>query len=106
MLDYGELETELRLEVDRKKAALDKLEADLDVAERLEASKTGVKVTEKRIEKAILGHVDRIAALESIAESKKHHNMMRWAMMALQSKRDCLINLSYRERQLMKADHY
>lgn len=106
MLQYGEIECELRLEVDRKGAALSKLEADLDDTTRLEMSKAGIKVTEKKVESGIQGNPERLAALESVSVSRRNWNMMRWAMRAIDAKKDCLIALSYRERQLMKADQY
>ena len=106
MLEYGDLETELRLEVERKEAALDKLHYDLDESKRHNAAMAGDKLTEAKLKVAITGHPQRIDMLESISKSKKNHNMMKWVMQALQAKRDCLIALSYRERQLMKADQY
>ncbi len=106
MLQYGEIEAELRLEVERKAAALTKLEADLDTSTRLDLSKAGIKVTEKKVESTVSGHMQRINWLESLSKSRRNHNMMKWAMKAIDCKRDCLIALSYRERQLMKADQY
>lgn len=106
MLDYGEIEAELRLEVDRKDAALERLEADLDTRCRVDLANQAEKVTEKKVEAAINAHPDRLAALDSLAVSRRNWNLMRWAMKALDAKRDCLIAMGYRERQLMKADHY
>jgi len=106
MLEYGELETELRLEFERKDAALEKLEADIDMLLRAHFSNTGVKVTEKKLECEIARNVTRLAAVESKAVSNRHWNMMRWAMKALEAKKDCLVALAYRERQLMKADEF
>ncbi len=106
MLQYGEIEVELRLEVERKGAAIDKMEADLDTDTRLDMSRTGIKITEKKVESTVQGHAKRIQALESQSVSRRNWNMMRWVMKALDAKKDCLIALSYRERQLMKADQY
>lgn len=106
MLEYGQLETELRLEVDRKKASLDHLVAKLDAEVRTEASKTNTKITEKRIESVITGHPERQAAIESLALSNQYYGLMRHAMRALDAKTGCLQALAYRDRQLMKADSY
>jgi hypothetical protein len=106
MLGYGEIETHLRLEVERKEAALDKYKADLDTKIRTDASIAGTKMTEGKVTAAITSDETRVALVESLATSRRHHNMMKWAMIALQSKRDCLIALAYRERQLMKAGEY
>ena len=106
ILSYGEIETELRVEAERKHAGVDKLEADLDEAYRLEMSKIGAKTTEAKVKNAVLGNPIRLQALESLSQSRRNHNMLKWAMKALDAKRDCLLALAYRERQLMKADHY
>lgn len=106
MLQYGEVETELQLEVDRKKAQLEKLKADLYISIRETASKDGIKMTENQLASKVASAATKGALEEEIATSRQNHALIRWAMTALQAKRDCLISLSYRERQLMKADHY
>ncbi len=104
MLDYGDIESELRAEVERKEASLSLLEAELDATIRVAAKDSPTRVTEGQIKNTIIRHSDRQALLTSIRSSRQNHNLIRWAMTALQSKRDCLINLSYRERQLMKSE--
>lgn len=106
MLSYGELETELRFEVESRVAKLDKYEADLDDFIRSEAKKEGEKLTEAKIKNQIISNKTRLEMVTGISEARKRHNMLRWAMKALEAKRDCLLAISYRERQLMKADRF
>jgi multidrug resistance efflux pump len=106
MLDYGALEARLRTEVSSKEAQVEKIKADLDASIRAEAISSGEKLTEKKIEYKIVGSEQYQSSILSLRESKENYNVMRWAMTALTKKTDCLISLSYRERQLMKADTF
>jgi hypothetical protein len=106
MLQYGEIETELQVEVERKKIALEKLKADLDIGIRAQAAKDGVKLTENKIGTQICNNKSKLDLEYELAVSRGYHEMMRWAMRALQGKKDCLTALAYRERQLMKADEW
>jgi hypothetical protein len=106
MLEYGQIEAYLRVEVDRKSADLERTYADLDNNIRLNAKAQGEKITENKIKNTVLLNPLFSAKLEELRSSKQNHALIRWAMTALQSKRDCLISFSYRERQLMKAEAY
>ncbi|MDY6958096.1 MAG: hypothetical protein SVK08_02960, partial [Halobacteriota archaeon] len=88
MLEYGEIETQLRLEVDRKEAALKKFEADLDARFRSDFAKQGIKATESKIQNTIISNETRNEIVADILKSRRHHNLMRWVMQALQAKRD------------------
>ncbi len=106
ILYYGELEAALKLEVERKEAALEKLEADLDAKVRAMAAASNNKLTEARVEGAVTTDPDRLILIDSLLKSKRNHNMIRWVMKALDAKKECLITLSYRENQIAKADRY
>ena len=106
LLYYGEVETLLRLEVERKQAALKRLEADLDATVRATAKSTGEKLTEAIVGSKVITDPSRQALIESMLKSQKNHNLMRWVMSALNAKKECLIAISYRENQIIKADRY
>ena len=106
MLEYGVLEAELRTEVARKEANLDHVVASLDSEIRLKAKQEDNKITEAAIKNRIILAQEYHDALESLRRSRQNHNTMRWAMNALNKKTDCLISMTYRERQLMKAEQY
>lgn len=106
MLDYGVLETRIRTEVASKEAYVEKLKADLDTRIRADAISSGEKLTEPRIGHKITASLEYQEALESLRTSRESFNVMRWAMVALAKRADCLIAFSYRERQLMKADTF
>lgn len=106
LLYYGELETVLRLEVERKQAALKRLEADLDAMVRANAKNNGEKLTEAMVTSEVIKNVDRQALIASMLKSQKNHNLARWVMTALNAKKECLIAISYRENQIIKADRY
>jgi len=106
MMGYGFVESQLRTEVERKKAALEHMEADLDTTIRLNAKEEGRKITEAAITAAIKGDMGREELLTSIRTSEQHFNTMRWAMRALQGRKDCMIALTYREKALIQADQF
>jgi len=106
MLDYGEVEVRLRVEVEQKETTLEKYKADLDAKIRDDAANSGDKLTEAKITNTIIGDDLRLALVNSISQSRSNHNMMQWAMRALQGKLQCLQALAYRDRQLMKADQF
>lgn len=106
MLHYAEIEVELKAEVERKETALVKLEADIDTNIRSTAAANNEKITEAKISTQVKGDLVRLQLLEELATIHQNHNMMRWAMKALDAKRDCLLAYSYRERQLMKSEQY
>lgn len=104
LVECGSIEAELRTEVARKEAALEKLYADLDATVRVSANATGEKVTEGRVKSMIIATTQYTAALESLHESSKNANISRWVMVALQKKADCLLAMSYRESRLSKFE--
>lgn len=106
LIYYGEIETALRMEVERKEAALEKFEADFDSHVRFEHKAKNEKVTEKVVEAAVVSSEARQRLLESLRFSRSNHGMARWAMKALEAKKDCLIAMSYRERELIKAERF
>lgn len=106
LLYYGEIDAAIKIEVERKEAELDRLEADLDAQIRANASITNDKLTEARVKGLVTTNSNRLQLVESLLKSKKNYNMMRWIMAALNAKKDCLIALSYRENQMMKAERF
>ena len=104
MLQYGELEAEVRAEVARKDAHLDQTYADLDSNIRVDAKQNGTKVTENQIKNEILSNPAYQVLMDGLRESQSNQNVMRWEMNALNKKTDCLIAMAYRERQLMKME--
>lgn len=104
LVNYGEIEAELKAEVERKDSSLELLHANMDNETRALARSSGEKMTENMIERTIIRNETYQAAVESLRISRKNHNLMRWAMGALNKKVECLINLSLRERQLMKTE--
>lgn len=106
LLYYGEVETILRLEVERKQAELKRLEADLNSVVRATAKNNGEKLTEAMVDSKVITDPNRLALIESLLKSQKNHNLARWVMSALNAKKECLIAISYRENQIIKADRY
>ena len=106
MLQYGQLEAELRTEVARKEALIDSAYASLDLDIRQRAKQGGTKVTENQIKNEILANQTYQGGLDNLRESQRNHNVMRWAMNALNKRTDCLIAMAYRERALIKAGEY
>lgn len=106
MIDYGHLEAALGLEVERKEATLTQLDAELDAKIRVAAKNSGAKVTESGITAEIRRTKERIFLVETLQNSRRNHNILKWAMRALQGKKDCLIALAYRDRALIKSGAY
>lgn len=104
-LNYGLLETLLRAEVERKEAALERLDAELDSKYRTQGFPDG-KVTETRIAGAVKLAPERSELISSLIESRKNYNLAKWACRALQGKRETLIAIAYRERELLRAERY
>lgn len=103
---YGEIEGQLRVELEQAKSDLERVEAEMDSFFRLQAKETGAKKTEAQIKNEILLSDLYKASLVNLVDIQKRHNHSKAAMVALSAKRDCLIALSYRDRQMMKADIY
>ena len=106
LLYYGEVETVLRLEVERKQAELKRLEADLDVTLRADAKNNNEKLTEAMLASKIVLDARRQGLVSGLLKSQKNHNLARWLINALNAKKECLIAISYRENQIIKADRY
>lgn len=104
MLFYGELEARFRLAVESKDTEIKKLEADLDTFIR--ANKGDKKKTETQIAYEVLQEESYQKAKRELADLSFGHNKARWIMNALSAKRDCLIALSYTDRQIAKMDRY
>ncbi len=102
VLEYGQIEAELKIEVARKKAALEALEARV-----YRESKLGTeKATMETLKHMVKEDVDRLGGVESYNKSQENYEIMRNAMSALSKKIECLIAMSYRERQLIKTEAY
>jgi hypothetical protein len=105
LIEHGEIEAELRLEVARKDAGVDNYAAELDASIRSKAKADGSKMTEAQIKNAILRDAPYQAMLSIHREAERNHNIMRWAMNALTQKADCLRAMAYRERQLIRMEN-
>jgi len=106
MLRYGELEARLQAEVETLEAQFKKWEADKDLEIRNRAKEIGEKITEGGVSARIQSDPTRLARLTEIAESRRNFLTARSAHNSLRSKRDCLIALAYRDKELIKADRY
>ena len=104
LVNYGEIEAELKAEVERLDSSLELLTANLDTETRAWAKGAGEKITENQISRTITKNEGYQEAVEALRLTRRDHNLMRWAMTALSKKVECLINLSLRERQLMKSE--
>lgn len=104
LIAYGTVEVKLKVELERREAALQKLEADLDEDIRHEARNEGAKITEGIVAAKIRGSDRRAQALASIRDIRNRYEILRWATRSLQAKRDCLIALAYRDKELIRAD--
>jgi hypothetical protein len=105
MLDYGEVEAELRMETARKDAGASAYAATLDRKIRADAKAKGEKLTEATIKNAVVLDPTYQAMLSIHREAEKNHYIMRHAMNALNHKSDCLRAMAYRERQLIKMEN-
>lgn len=106
MFNYGQEEGKLRVELEQAKSNLEFTEAAVDADIRLKSKADGGKKTESQIKNEIILSDLYRSALVNYEDVQKRYNMIKAAMIALSAKRDCLIALSYRDRQMMKADVY
>jgi len=106
MLYYADIETRLGAEVASREARLKEIEGELDLSIRANGAVTGDRLTENRISSMIITHPDRKAAHSVLVSSGRNHNLMKWAMRILQGKRDILIALTYREKELIKSERF
>lgn len=106
MTEYAEVESILKTEVERKENQLARMEAEMDTALRTKAQSEGTKLTEKTIENLIKGNTERNNLIEDLRISRHNYNLMKWVMRSIASKKDCLIALSYRERDIIKSERY
>lgn len=106
MLFYGDIEARLGAEVERREARLKELEGELDLSVRASSAGSGERLTENRITALIQTHPAHKQHVDNLVESRRNHNLMKWAMRVLQGKRDILVALTYREKELIKSDRY
>lgn len=102
MLEYGQIEAELKTEVARKKVALEALESEVYANSKASTE----KATLDTLRHMVKGDKERLKGTEHYNRSQKNYEVMRSAMLALSKKVDCLIALAYRERQLIKTEAY
>jgi hypothetical protein len=105
-IEFAEVECILKTEVEKKENSLSKLEADLDIHLRTKAQTEGTKITEKTLDSLVNSNETRLELIESLRISRDNYNKIKWVMKTLLSKKDCLIALAYRDRELIKADRY
>ena len=106
MFEYGQEEGKLKVGLEQAKSNLEFTEAVVDTDIRFKAKTEGTKKTEVQLKNEILLSDLYKSALVKYEDAQKNYNLVKAAMVALSAKRDCLIALSYRDRQLMKADVY
>lgn len=106
MMHYGEIEAKLGAEVARREARLKELDGELDLSIRANSASSGERMTEGRIEAMRVTSPSRKQMIELLVLSQQNHNMIRWAMRVLQGKKDILIALTYREKEMIKSDRY
>jgi hypothetical protein len=118
MLEYGHVEAALKAEVERKEAHLNHVyaEAYAEVRQESKEKKSGV-MTESHIKQTIIMmpvyrdavrelYEARLNAVRELYEARLNHNVMKWAMTALEKKVFCLGHMSYRERHIERADGF
>lgn len=106
MYEYGEQEGKLRVAVDDAKNNVEFVEGALDASIRDQAKAAGTKTTEAQVRNQIISSPLYKDALSKLMEAQRSHAIIRAAFSAICAKKDCLIALSYRDRQLMKAEMY
>ena len=100
LMKYFEEEARLRLVMESKEGELERWKADLDDVIRTKLE----KATEARV-KAETVKDDRTQKLKmEVLEAALLHNVANARVKALLAKKDCLIALAYRDRQLMRLD--
>jgi hypothetical protein len=107
MLEYGHVEAALKAEVERKEAHLNHVyaEAYAEVRQESKEKKSGV-MTESHIKQTIIMMPVYRDAVRELYEARLNHNVMKWAMTALEKKVFCLGHMSYRERHIERADGF
>ena len=105
ILGYGQIEAEVKLRAGRLHAELERVKALLDTQVRADFAKSGEKATEARIAHAITLNEDYQNYVQALNQAERDQAMMRWAMVALQHKSECLRAYAYRENTSMKADN-
>jgi hypothetical protein len=106
MLYYADIETRLGAEVETRKARLKELEGELDLSIRATSAVNGDRLTEAKVGAMVVTHSERRNAQMLLVSSERNHNLMKWAMRILQGKRDILIALTYREKELIKSERF
>lgn len=104
LLSYGRAEAVLRVKLERQETELKSFEAELDSCIRHEVKVSGEKITEAGIAHKIVRNEQRLSMLMDIRETRRAYETMRWATRALSAKRDCLIALAYRDKEVLRAD--
>lgn len=106
MLYYADVESKLGAEVESRKARLKEIEGELDLSIRASGAVSGDRLTENKIAATVITHPNRKNMQALLVESERNHNLMRWAMRILQGKRDILIALTYKEKELIKSERF
>ena len=104
MFTYGEAEGVLRVAVESAKADLEFTEAILDTDIRMKAKESGTKITEAQVKNEIILRQEYKQSIAKLLHAQDEYNRIKAALVAMGAKKDCLIALSYRDRQLMKAN--
>lgn len=104
IFEYGSLEAEANLMVGRLSSEKEKLSAILDSQIRAEFAKIGDKATEAKISHAIVLNENYQTIVQTLLQAEKSHATIKWAMVALRHKSECLRALSFRENASIKAD--
>ena len=105
ILNYGQVEAEVKLRAGRLHSELERVKALLDTQVRADFAKSGEKATEAKIAHTITGNEDYQVYVNALNQAERDQAMMRWAMTALIHKSECLRAYAYRENQSMKADN-
>lgn len=106
MLYYADVESRLGAEVESRNARLKEIEGELDLSIRASSAVSGDRLTENKISAMITTHPNRKNMQMLLVESERNHNLMKWAMRILQGKRDIMIALTYREKELIKSERF
>jgi hypothetical protein len=106
MYEYGEAEGILRVAVESAKADLEFTEAVLDTDIRMKAKESGTKTTEAQVKNEIILRQEYKESITKLLFSQDEYNRIKAALVSMIAKKDCLIALSYRDRDMMRVGKF
>lgn len=102
LVNYGQIEAELQLEVSRNEADKERAYAIID-NELRQMSDKGSKLTEARVKSMITLDPRYSEKVDALGRSRYNHAKIKWAMKALCEKSANLRAQAFRDRKLLEA---